>query len=285
MLGDRLPPHVSVESRCRMDTLVRPLGLDGRRRPFYRTLGLPACWLLVAGSLSLTLAADIDPEGFRPVWQVGQRWTVETESVQIQVRREATDQPVVQKVRWQFHVQATEPLDGRDCFKLAITCASANDQPATVLWVDRQTMTLRQLQTQLQTPDGRRTVTESYRADSGQPFPAFAPLSVPPLELPLFLAGTKGTQTFSYEASSGPPGVKAVGDLGFAFSVRQDLQQVDEDQVKELLPADFTKGLEKKPILEVRLKAGRSQVRQLWQPGLPWPVFSDNGAAKSRLVK
>jgi hypothetical protein len=35
----------------------------------------------------------------------------------------------------------------------------------------------------------------------------------------------------------------------------------------------------------VRLKAAGSLVRQLWQPGLPWPVYSNNGIAESRLVE
>ncbi len=110
------------------------------------------------------------------------------------------------------------------------------------------------------------------------------PLTVPPLDLPLFLSGAKGPETFRYEASSGPGGVKAAGEIGFAFSVEQEITRPKDEDVRCLLPEDYTKDLAKKPPIEVRLKTSSSHVRQLWQPGLPWPVYSDNGIAKSRLI-
>jgi hypothetical protein len=145
-------------------------------------------------------------------------------------------------------------------------------------------MTLRQVQAQLPGPDGFQTVTETYRSDSGQPFPVLPPLSLPPLDLPLFLSGAKGTETFRYGVSSGPGGVKAAGQIGFDPSVEQEITVPKEEDVRCLLPEDYTKDLAKKPPIEVRLKTSSSRVRQLWQPGLPWPVYCDNGIVTSRLI-
>jgi hypothetical protein len=35
----------------------------------------------------------------------------------------------------------------------------------------------------------------------------------------------------------------------------------------------------------VRLETAERKVRQVWQPGMPWPSFSDNGDTVSRLIK
>jgi hypothetical protein len=188
-------------------------------------------------------------------------------------------------VRWRFAVRAVEKIDERDCFKVEVKCLVGEEQAVTTLWVDKQTMTLRRVQTQLPIAGGFRTVIENYRSSSGQPFPAFAPLTVPPLELPLFLAGTKGTQTFIYDASSSGEGEKAVGDIDFTFSVEQEVSRPQAEKIKGLLPENYSKSLVQKPAVEVRLKAAGSHVRQLWQPGLPWPVYSNNGIAESRLVE
>jgi hypothetical protein len=178
-----------------------------------------------------------------------------------------------------------EKIDERNCFRVEVRCLGGDTDAATTLWVDQQTIALRRVQTQLPAAGGLRTITEDYRSASGQPFPAFPPLSVPPLELPLFVAGAKGSQTFSYEASSTPAEEKAVGDLDFAFSVEQQITRPEADEIKDLLPEDYTKDLTARPVLEVHLRATGSQVRQLWQPGLPWPVYSNNGIAESRLVE
>jgi hypothetical protein len=38
-------------------------------------------------------------------------------------------------------------------------------------------------------------------------------------------------------------------------------------------------------VVEVKLKAASIQARQIWQPSLPWPVYSTNGVSESRLVE
>lgn len=235
----------------------------------------------------LAPAADeeLKPEDYRPQWKVGQRWVVSSVSLQSQARRDPKPDEAKRAVRWQFDVRAFEKIDDRNCFRVEVKCLDGEGDAVTTLWVDEKTMTLRRVQTQLPVAGGLRTVTENYRSASGQPFPAFAPLTVPPLELPLFLAGTKGSQTFDYEASSTPPEEKGVGDIDFSFSVDQQLTRPPADKIKGLIPEEYSKDLIQKPVMEVHLKATGLQVRQLWQPGVPWPVYSNNGIAESRLVE
>lgn len=248
---------------------------------------LAAALMAVSFAARLAAAADEDlkAEKYRPMWKVGQRWIVSSVCLQSQARSDPKPDAARQTVRWQFNVRASEKIDDRGCFKLEVKSLDGEGEAATTLWVDEQTMTLRRVQTQLPVAGGLRTITEDYRSASGQPFPAFAPLTVPPLELPLFLAGTKGSQTFTYEASSTPPEEKGVGDLDFSFSVDQQVTHPPVDKIKGLVPEEYSKDLIQKPVLEVQLKAAGSQVRQLWQPGLPWPVYSNNGISESRLVE
>jgi hypothetical protein len=253
------------------------------------TTGIARMMVLVVAVQSAVLSAPADdelkPEAYRPQWKVGQRWVIAAVTLQSQARRDPKPEDAKQAVRWQFDVRRLEKIDDRNCFQVEVKCQGGEGEAITTLWVDEKTMTLRRVQTQLPVAGGLRTVTENYRSTSGQPFPAFAPLTVPPLELPLFLTGTKGSQTFEYEASSTPPEEKGVGDIEFAFSVDQQLTRPPADKVKGLVPEEYSKDLIQKPVLEVQLKAASSQVRQLWQPGLPWPVYSNNGIAESRLVE
>jgi hypothetical protein len=256
------------------------------RRPAWIGLfvmSVSVCYLLGAVAMG---GEQIDAEAYRPVWKVGQQWIVEIVSLQLQVRHDLPPAQPSTKVRWRFAVRSIDTVDGRECFRVEIKClASQSPEPETVMWVDQQTMTLRKVQTRLAIAGGSRTITESYHAPSGQPFPALAPLTVPPIELPLFLSGAKGTQTFTYEATSGPEGIKGVGDIGFTFAVEQQLASPDADEIKGLLPEDYTKGIQQKPTVEVRLNTPRTKVRQLWQRGYPWPLYSSNGVASARLIE
>jgi hypothetical protein len=173
-----------------------------------------------------------------------------------------------------------------DCYRLEITCLAEGEQPTTVVWVDKKTRAIRQIQTQIPTAEGLQTFTQSYEFSSGQPSPVLGPLSALPLDLPLFAGeGSKGMQTFVYETHAGRRGTKAVGEIGFAHQVQQQVETVSSEQVKGLIHETYTKSLAEQPVVEVELKSGDRQVRQLWQPGLPWPVYSNNGSTECRLVK
>ncbi|MFO0819460.1 MAG: hypothetical protein U1A77_16045 [Pirellulales bacterium] len=228
-------------------------------------------------------------EKLRPTWRVGDRWVIETQTQPVQ-RREAIakDAPAAKPLTWRFTVQAEEQVAQRPCFRVLIECVDVNVQaPVTRLWVDRESYALRQIQTQQTIAGEVRTMTESYEFPTGQPSPVVVATSVVlPVDLPVFQqADTKGSKTFEFEAIQGAAGVKALDDLSFSYSIEQNVNSAQEDQVKGLLHEEFTKTLTREPIANVQLSAGQRKVRQLWQANLPWPAFSDNGVTRSRLVK
>ncbi|MGE0756410.1 MAG: hypothetical protein AB7O38_05300 [Pirellulaceae bacterium] len=246
--------------------------------------------LLAGGSMDHarpTVAAQ-EPAGgeaFRPKWRVGDAWIVETQTRQLQARE--ADGPNSQGaiVRWRFHVQSLEKVAGRDCFRVTAECVSQAG-PRVILWIDSVALALRQTQTQMRVGGELRTLTESYEFAGDQPTPVVGPLTALPIDLPLFLGGpTKGTQAFQYESIPGPVGTKALGDVGFSFQVEQGLDTPEPKQVEGLLYDDFAKSLTPGQVVEVQLKTADRQVKQLWQPGMPWPAYSNNGATVARLIK
>lgn len=221
-----------------------------------------------------------------PRWELGESWIVETASRPIQARSDialAAAGPVIQ---WQFSVQRYEKSLEADCFRIEIRCVSSSRQPETVLWVDRQSLALRQVQTQIPTPGGFRTITQSYEFAGAQPTPVLGPLTALPIDLPLLSGGeAKQLDSYAYTSYSGPRGTKAIGDFGFAWQVKQKISPAEAGEARSLVNEAFAKGLEEEPVVEVRLEGGGRAVRQLWQAGCPWPVYCDNGSTISRLVR
>lgn len=229
-------------------------------------------------------SANVDQ--VRPRWNLGDGWVVETSTYPMQVRGDAAQLTRSRPIQWQFVVQKYEKVIGDDCYRVAVKCLLPGPaQPTTVLWIDRKTQTLRQVQTQIPAAGRFRTITENYEF-GGQRSPVLGPLTALPIDLPLFQpGGTKGLGKFSYQANVGPAGKKALGEVGFAYEIEQDISEPAVQQVKGLLPDSFTKDLAVKPMVEVRMRGAGRQVRQLWQAGQPWPVYAENGATVSRLVK
>lgn len=224
-------------------------------------------------------------EQLRPHWQVGDQWIVETATLQIQ-KSALHAQAERSKVQWQFTVSRIDKIQGVECYQVEAKPLVQGQAPITRLWIDRRSLALRQLQTQVPVAGELKTITESYQFPSGQPSPVQGLLTALPVDLPLFLSGgVKGTQDFTYQASAGPEGKKAMGDVGFAVSIQQETDAASPQEVKGLLGDDFTKDLDAKPVVEVRLKSPMGRVRQLWQAGYPWPVYADNGTTIARLVK
>lgn len=222
-----------------------------------------------------------------PRWELGDRWVVETKSRPLQVRGDTGPDTFCKPIQWQFAVQRFEKTLADDCYRLEVKCLVAGAvQPSTVLWIDKKSLSVRKIETQLPVPGGFRTITYNYQFSSGQPSPVLGPLSALPIDLPLFGGGeAKGMQTFAYQMHTGPAETKQLGQLGFAYNVEQRVNPVSSEHVKGLLNETFAKSLTKQPVVEVRLKSGHRQVHQLWQPGLPWPVYSKNGSTECRLVK
>jgi hypothetical protein len=246
---------------------------------------LKPVFLLTVICCAALRSQDLAPLKYKPTWLIGQKWVVETVCHQSQARRDVRNITPARPVRWQFEVVASDVIQGAACHKVSVKCLVPGSAPEIVLWVDQASMTLRRIQAGVPTPNGPQILTESYRSDSGQPFPVFPPLSIPPLELPLFVEGAKGPQTFTYSATDTPDGRKALGDIGFSFVVEQDTAQATDEVTVKLTHEAYMKSIVKQPTLEVRLKSGKHEVRQLWQPGSPWPVYSKSNATESRLVQ
>lgn len=242
-------------------------------------------------------AADKDAktptaQQLKPRWQTGQKWEVETINQSLQLGTKPEQKTKKKPILWQFAVLEPGKLGGHQCYRLQVQAqVGQQQQPLATLWLDQKSLALRQVQAQMRVHGAVRTVTESYQFEAGQPAPVLTPLTAIPLDMPVFLEGDKAAlHKFTYEAVSGEAGKKDAGDVGFAFEIEQRITRADDDAVKSLrskglLSEEFTKDLTAKPLVEVRLRAGGRQVRQLWQPGLPWPAYSSNGVSQARLVR
>lgn len=261
-----------------------------RLRSLAQVGGLAAGLLLVGQCLAAEPAKTDSRSptlgSWMPRWELGDRWVVETTSRPIQVRGEVA-RTAVRPIQWQFSVERFEKSLENDCCRVEIRClADPSGHPLTVVWIDRKSLAIRQLAMEIPVPDGFQTITQSYEFPNDQVSPVLVPLTAVPLDLPVFYAeGGKGTQTFSYETHGGPAGAKAIGDVGFACEVEQQTSLLSLEEVKDMVHGTFAKTLEAQPVLEFRLKGPGRSVRQLWQPSLPWPVYSENGATTCRLVK
>jgi hypothetical protein len=223
-------------------------------------------------------------EKVRPQWKVGDQWIVETQTRQMQKRSSKTK--LSPSVQWKFHVVKIEPLFGKLSYRIEITGVDKTLRtPKTILWIDQKSQVIRQIQTELPVQGGFRTVTESYEHRKGQPSPVIGLLTALPLDMPLFLSGTKSLGNFQYETISGPAGTKAIGEIGFSYSIKQSSQNAKPEEVTKALGDHFTKSLKKNPSVSIQLKNPERKVDQIWQSKLPWPVYSNNGSTEARLVK
>ncbi len=247
-----------------------------------RIMSFVALLVLVAGSASAAQDRGIQVEAqkFRPHWQVGQQWTVETVSQQQQA---AIQQQSPVKARWQFQVEAVEQLQGKPCWRIAVRPTDA-PHPQSHIWVTQSTQAIRQIETELPTPQGYQKITESYQS-GGQAAPVVGPLSVLPIALPQFPEpGVKAIGTFQYDTVSGPGGIKAVGEVGFSTEIAQRIVQPSAELLKAMSADEHIKATVNRPLAEVELATPDVTVRQVWRENSPWAVFTDNGVTQARLI-
>lgn len=258
-------------------------------------LAIIAMTVLVPGTVYVTTAAsqdrnsttNVDPKNdrttARPKWNVGDKWVVETASRSLQ----ATDSKRAIATRWEFSVAGREKIANDAVLRIDIRCLDDKvRQPGSSLWVNVKNGSLRQIKTQIPVPGGFRTITESYSFADGNASPVMGPLTVLPVDLPVFQQNrSKGLYDFEYEAISGAGGAKALGDVGFAFSVQQKIVKADVERSKGLTHKSLAASLSNEPSVEVEIRRFDRTVRQLWRGELPWPVFSSNGSTESRLIK
>jgi hypothetical protein len=246
---------------------------------------LPALlgWCAASGSERPT---DLEP--FRPQWQIGRQWTVETESRQAQW---AAEPGRTASARWHFSVESIDQLQEQPCWRIVARIVQGDrrlEEPRTTIWVDQTEGSIRQIETQVPTAQGYRAITESY-ISGPRSSPVIGFSSMLPIALPRFpIQGEKGGDTFEYELVSGAAGVKQIPQfqqIGFVTSVRQELLTPSEAGLKSMFGDAKKKDLENQSLLEVKLSTPRQQVRQIWREGTPWPLYADNGLTKMWLVE
>lgn len=232
---------------------------------------------------ALSVASFCDGKEMRLDWQTGDRWTVETVP-QMSVTSDASSS-AGKGIRWSFEVTGTDKIHDRNCWRASIRCAEPGVRsPEVEIWVDQKSGML--IRTTSRVKRGERTAefTETYLTSDGQPTPVLGMLSSLPLDMPIFnsLAGrTKSLEPQIYETVIGNGKTKSLEDLGFASIVSQNIKSVPAAQVKSLnVPAASSS-----ENVNVEIRSGNRTVRQIWAPGKPWPIFSDNGVTHSRLLE
>lgn len=254
-------------------------------------------WSLAAGlvlpgtilwSTACLLGADQPAEGAasldRPQWNLGDRWIIETLTEQIQGNEPRTGEKAP-RIRWEFRVAKLEKVAGADCYRIDIEClAQGRVRPKASVWCDKQTLFLRQFETQVAFRGRYYTVQESYDCAKGELAPVMASVNVLPIGLPAFLPqGAKSLEGFTYTSAPLPAGVKDATTIRFAHTIRQDVRAPGAKSLKQV-PQLFAKDIQAKPLTEVQLAEGKQTMTQLWQKGLPWPVYAENGRTQAWLV-
>jgi hypothetical protein len=261
--------------------------------PTYRrvVLWIVAATIVNVGAELSRLPLDAEPPAAtspatsveRPNWQLGDHWVIETLTDRIQGGEPVgTSKPV--SLRWEFKVAKYEKIQGRDCYRLEVDCLTrGKNRPQSTVWCDRETLFLRQFQTQVIFNGGYHTVQESYDCATGQTTPVLASTNVLPLAIPAFLPkGAKG-DSFIYVSQPLPAGAKDSNVIRFSHHVKQEIVPAGAKSL-ENLPEKYAKALDRGPVTEVRLSDGSQTVVQLWQKGSPWPVYAENGRTRAWLV-
>jgi hypothetical protein len=180
-------------------------------------------------------------------------------------------------------VVGVEKIKDCPCYRISVTCLSqGRQQPVTTLWFDVQNRTLIRVEAKILIKGQWRVFTETYVSQDGKPCPVLGPLPALPLDFPVFTpeGRTKNLSSQTYETVFGNAGTKSVDNVGFAFMVDQSFAPVESDYVKTLAPSSEGEG-----VVEVEIRGAGRRVSQLWQPGAPWPIYSNNGRTEARLVE
>ena len=240
-------------------------------------------WLGAIGPPCAWAAQDPAPDLARPVWKVGDTWVIETVTDQIQVR-EAMPSEKSPPIRWLFKVSGLADIGGHKCYQIDITCeAKGRVRPSSMLFIDTQTMMLREMRTQMAGFGQFHTVRESYEPQGGQVSPVLTFGNVLPIDLPAFLPKQSKAVSFNYVSQTIPAGAKDPDLIRFGHSVTQQVVRPSGKSLNRI-PSRYAKALDRLPVVEVRLANQDKSVVQLWQQGNPWPVYTHNGRTEAKLV-
>ena len=228
----------------------------------------------------------------KPKWEVNDSWVVEAVTQPVQLRAGGDDKtpppppaPPI-KAQYKFTVAKKEKLGAAECFRVEITAhPDPKNQPTTKIWLDTRSLARRQLETKLPEDGAFATVTESDYPKDGPPATVTGPLTAVPVDMPVFVGGRAGEQSFSYEAASGPAAAKRdPNDVAFAVDIKQTTTPVTAESARGMIPERFSRDLQNQPLVKVELKTAERTVTQLWQVGQPWPVYTKSGPTEARLV-
>jgi len=256
------------------------------------------CWLLAAvlaaagvllagppwGRAEQAAGQPEPAELARPEWDIGDSWIVETLTRRVQGREEAAE-PEATRLKWQFRVAKIEKVAGSDCYRVDIQCLAAGRiRPEATIWCDKRTLFLRQFQTQVAFQGRYRTIQESYACAKGPTAPVIAFVNVLPLAMPAFLpSGAKAADRFTYASQPLPAGAKDPNTVRFLHTSTQQVRPAGAKALEQI-PRKYAKNLGAEPVTEVTLDDREQSVRQLWQPGAPWPVYVENSRTRAWLV-
>jgi hypothetical protein len=232
-------------------------------------------------------AKAVDMDKLKPTWKVGDQWTVETQSRVSPARRPIKGDSLGKPARWEFTVKSRERLQDDDCFRVeAENVTKDQRQLVATLWVDQKSLTPRQVERRLPIAGGFRTITQRFVVDKGRAAPVVVVSSTAlPLDLPLFSDEARREEPFEYEVLGETEIKRGAEGRGFLIEVGQSAAPVDAEKVKGLLHEEVSRSANPQEMVEITLKGGHQQVRQLWQAGVPWPLYADNGVTVARLVK
>lgn len=252
-----------------------------------------------ASALALALALSLPAavQALTPVWQQGLTWTISTAYRKLPAGKKLPGEPA-RKVEWSeptnwvFYVAQVEPFQGgfhylvqvKDREHKSSALASLvfgsheSKEGGTVLSLLRGKY-LRMIR-------GRRIVAERTDNEFGDsPRPVLHELSHIPYDFPAFPlvdpAAKPRERNFEVTEESPP------------FRFAKDILQREETGLEPSTIAgdDIRKksGFRKTPadqmvFVTLTRTLDGAQVRQVWAPGLPWALYSDNGESRSVLI-
>ncbi|MBI3039516.1 hypothetical protein HYY75_10825 [bacterium] len=215
--------------------------------------------LVLLFSVSLPCLAD---EGFKPVWKVGQHWTIKAQYRDLRLAKEKWLPPVI----WRFHVRGEKKIAGQDCFALHITPAKKKNLGVqAILYLAKSDLHL--VKSIELFPSRGKPQIHAQQADQSRISPVLSGGSMIPFDLPLFpLSKMKNKESKSAEVAG--EHATTLDGLVFVNPVKQSWTPT-EGGFQVILDDPNGKG----------------KMVQIWKPGKPWATQTQSPTMKTSLEK
>lgn len=243
------------------------------------------CGYQSAGSFEHGREGEQSLELYRPHWQVGQSWTVETRTPRLQIGADPEPAKRESVVRWQFRVEKIEKLGDEQCYVISATPQGVRPAGLQVqLWISVDDLALRQWEASVVASGRLVSSGETLTGRETPIYPAWIPFSVLPIAFPVWQElPVKHAQAYRYYAMPVNPHVKTGGDVSFLIPIEQQSDFSEEEFTKSALGLSPDQPCPA-GVVRVELRSPFGFCQQLWQAGQPWPVWATNGVSVSRLV-